>query len=127
MNKPILLVVAILVCTCVALAQKGTAEADYYPLNYGGDTWTGVVTAINEATREFTLTYRNNGKEQTFVGVLIKGYAEKMRDGTNHEVRMAELLGMQLKAYYIAKTKKVNDKKVKIKEVFRIRFLPRNK
>jgi hypothetical protein len=111
----------------VSTAQKGTAESDYYPMGYAGDTWTGEVTSINEDTREFTLTYRKSDKEQTFVGVLPKRYTVKMKDGSDHEVRMSELIGMRLKAYYMTKSKKVNDQKVKTNEVFKIKFLPPNK
>ena len=132
MNKLVPLIVAILICTCVSLAQKGTAESDYYPMNYAGDTWTGEVTAVNEDTREFTLTYRKSDKEQsdkeqTFVGVLAKGFTVKLKDGSDHEVKMSELIGMRLKAYYMTKSKKVNDQKVKTNEVFRLRFLPPEK
>jgi hypothetical protein len=127
MNKLILLVVVIFMCTCVSLAQKGTAEPDYYPMNYSGDTWTGDVTAVNEDTREFTLIYRKNDKEQSFVGVLPKRYTVKMKDGSDHEVKMSELIGMRLKVYYMTKSKKVNDQKVKTNEVFKIKFLPPNK
>lgn len=31
----------LLFCAGVSVAQKGTAEADYYPMGYAGDTWTG--------------------------------------------------------------------------------------
>lgn len=34
----------------VSTAQKGTAEPDYYPMDYPGDTWTGEVTSANEDT-----------------------------------------------------------------------------
>ena len=126
--KPLALVLLVFfVVAEVSTAQKGTAEPDYYPMGYAGDTWTGEVTAINEDTREFTLTYRKSDKEQTFVGVLPKGYTVKMKDGSNHEVSMSELNGMRLKAYYMTKSKKVNDQKVKTNEVFKIKFLPPNR
>lgn len=77
--------------------------------------------------REFTLTYRKGDKEQTFAVVLPKGYTVKMKDGSDHEVMMAELIGMRLKVYYMTKSKKVSDQKVKTNEVFKIKFLPPNK
>ncbi|HEX8196078.1 MAG TPA: hypothetical protein VF571_07820 [Pyrinomonadaceae bacterium] len=117
----------LLFLSSVSLAQKGTAEPDYYPQGYGGETWSGEVTAINEDTREFTLTYRNGDKTQTFVGVLQKGYKVKMKDGRDYEVKLADLKGMRLKAYYMTKSKKDSSgTKVKINEVFRIKFLPKN-
>lgn len=127
MKKLIIAFSLLLLFTAASPAQKGVAESDYYPMSYSGDTWTGEVTAVNEDTREFTLTYRNSGKEQTFVGVLAKGYTVKMKDGRNYEVKMTELKGMRIKAYYMTKSKKdANGVKVKTHEVFKIRFLPKD-
>jgi hypothetical protein len=114
--------------TGVSMAQKGTAEPDYYPQGYSGDTWTGEVTSINEDTREFTLTYTKGDKSQTFVGVLPKGYKVQMKDGRDYEVTMADLMGKRIRAYYINKSKKdANGVKVKTNEVFKIKFLPKEK
>ena len=123
MRKLISLVALAFVCTGVAVGQKGTAEPDYYPQNYSGDTWTGVVTAVNEDTREFTLTYKRKDKEESFVGVLPKGYLHKMADGSEREVQLAALMGMTIRAYYMTKTKKVQDQKVKYNDVFKIKLL----
>jgi hypothetical protein len=38
--------------------------------------------------REFTLTYKKGDKEQTFVGMLPKGYTVKMKDGRDYEVSL---------------------------------------
>jgi len=111
------------ISTAVSFGQKGTAEPDYYPQNYSGDTWTGVVTSVNEDTREFTLTYKKNDKEESFVGVLPKGYTHKMADGTNQEVKLTDLMGVKIRAYYMSKTKKVNDQKIKYNDVFKINLL----
>jgi hypothetical protein len=127
MKNVFVVLALIVVCASIAVAQKGTAEPDYYPSGYSGDTWTGVVTSANEDTREFTLTYKRGEKEQTFIGVLPKGYTVKMKDGSNHEVKVNELMGMRLKAYYMTKTKKVDGEKVKTNEVFQIKFLPPEK
>lgn len=108
------------------MAQKGTAEPGYYPMGYAADTWTGEVTSVNEETREFTLTYKKGDKEQTFVGVLPTGYKVKMKDGSDHEIKLAELRGLRIKVYYMTKSKKVNDQKVKTNEVFKIKFLPQS-
>jgi hypothetical protein len=72
------------------------------------------------------LTYRSGDKEQTFVGVLPKGYKVKMRDGSVHEIKMEELMGMRVKPYYMTRSRKVNDQKIKTNEVFKIKFLPRS-
>lgn len=47
----------ILICTTGARPQRGTAENGYYPPGYAGDTFTGVVTAADDASRSITLTY----------------------------------------------------------------------
>ena len=126
--KTLFLTLAIfLVGAGASTAQKGTAEPGYYPMGYHGDTWTGLVTSANDDTREFTLSYKKGDKEETFVGVLPKVYIVKMKSGRDHEVKTTELIGMRLKAYYTANTKKVNDQKVKINEVFQIKFLAQGK
>ncbi len=118
----------LILCNGVSVAQKGTAEPDYYPMGYSGDTWTGEVTSVNEDIREFTLTYTKGDKPQTFVGVLPKGYTVKMKDGSDKEVEMADLMGMRVKVYYMTKSKKnANGVKVKTNEVFKTKFLPKDK
>jgi hypothetical protein len=115
-------------CAGASVAQNGTAEPDFYPMGYSGDTWTGEVTLVNENTREFTLTYRKGDKTQTFVGILPKGYKAKMKDGSDQEVEMGDLMGMRVKAYYMTKSKKdAQGEKVKTNEVFKIKFLPKDK
>jgi hypothetical protein len=123
MRNLLLLTVVMLISAGGSLAQKGTAEPDYYPQNYSGDTWTGVVTSVNEDTREFSLTYKKSDKEESFVGVLPKGYTHKMADGTNQEIKLPDLMGMKLRVYYMSKTRKVNDQKTKYNDVFKIKIL----
>src|SRR5215211_204658 len=123
MRELLLIIGIIILFSGVVVGQKGTAEPDYYPQNYHGDIWTGIVMAINEDTREFTLSYKKKDKEETFVGVLPKGYTHKMADGKDHEITLDSLMGMELRAYYIAKTKTVSDQKIKYNEVFKIKIL----
>ncbi|MBI1749693.1 MAG: hypothetical protein HYR59_03430 [Acidobacteria bacterium] len=107
-----------------ALAQHGSAENGYYPLAFSGDTWTGVVTATNDATREITLSFTKGDKTETFTGVVEQGYKVKMADGTMRELKVGEIpAGARLKVYYMARQKKDGDKKVKYYEIFRILFL----
>lgn len=127
MNKLLVMIALLFICAGTSTAQKGVAEPDYYPQGFSGTTWSGEVTSANEDMREFTLTYKKDDKEQTFVGVLPKGYAVKMKDGSDYEVKMEELMGMRLKAYFITKNKKVNGQQVKTNEVFKIKFLPQGK
>ena len=97
----------VILCAGVSMAQKGTAEPDYCPNGYSGDTFTGEVTAVNEDSREFTLTYGKGDKAQTIVGVLPKGYTVKMKDGRDHEIQMLELVGERIKAYYVTRQKRM--------------------
>lgn len=121
-------IAVIFVAVVVSAAQKGTAEPDYYPMKYSGDTWTGEVTAADDATREFTLTYKKSDKVQTFVGILGKGYTVKMKDGSDYELKMSDLLGKNVKVYYITTTKKdAAGNKVKTIEVFKLKFVPKEK
>ncbi len=123
MKKLIFVFSFLLLFSQAFFAQKGTAEPDYYPSGYSGDIWMGVVTAVDEATREFTLTYKKGDKEQTFVGILQKGYSVKNPDGTEYEIKMSDLMGLKLRAYYQSKTKKVDAVKVKTNEVFQIKTM----
>jgi len=50
-----------------------------------------------------------------------------MKDGSFREVKMAELVGLRVKPYYTARSKKVNDQKIKTNEVFKIRFLAQSR
>jgi len=123
MRKSLLFLAIVLTSAGVCFGQKGTAEPDYYPQNYSGDTWTGVVTAVNEDTREFTLIYKKKDKDETFVGVLPKEYKHKMADGTFKQIKLDELIGMTIRAYYMSRTKKVNDQKIKYNDVFKFKIL----
>jgi hypothetical protein len=107
-----------------ALAQHGSAPDGYYPFGYAGDTWSGEVTSTNDDTREITLTYTKGSKTETFTGVLQEGYKVKLKDGTSPELKASEVSkGTHLMIFYIPKTKKDGDKKVKYYEIFRIQVL----
>lgn len=104
--------------------QHGTAEAGYYPMGFVGDTWTGVVTAVNDDTREITLTYTKSNRTQTFVGVLVEGYKVKLRDGSVRELKVSQIpIGSRIKVYYMPRQRKSEGKKVRYYGIFRIEFL----
>jgi hypothetical protein len=127
MSKRLLAPILIVFCFANAQAQKGTAESDYYPMGYNGDTWTGEVTATDGNKREITLIYKKKDKEETFVGVLEEGYAVKMKDGSMHVLKVSEIpAGMRIKVYYMSKTKKdASGVKTKFNQIIKIRFLPK--
>ena len=70
MKKSFIAFVFLLSCAGLAVAQKGTAEPDYYPMGYSGDTWTGEVTAFDNARRTLTLTYVREIKISTFIASI---------------------------------------------------------
>lgn len=106
------------------IAQHGTAPNDYYPPGYSGDTWSGEVTSTNDETREITLTYTKGSKTETFTGVLQEGYKVKLKDGTSHELKASGVSkGTHLMIFYIQKTRKDGDKKIKYYEIFRLQVL----
>ena len=126
MRKILLPLAAIVAFASLALGQKGTAEPDYYPMGYSGDTWTGEVTQTNDATREITLTFSKKDKTQTFIGALEEGYKVKMKDGSFHELKVSEIpAGTRIKVYYMMKEEKASGAKAKVNKIFKIKFLPK--
>ena len=130
MRWTLMLVVLVLVSGGVTYAQHGTAPTGYYPMGYNGDMWTGAVTAVNDDTREITLSYEDtkHKKTETFVGVLEDGYEVTTRDGQKHELKVSEIpLGTHLIVLYSPKAKKANGKKIKYYEIFKIQVAPPGK
>lgn len=118
MRKIPFVLLAVLVFCPALSGQHGSAGSGYYPLGYGRDTWTGEVTAVNDATREITLTYKGK-KTESFTGVLIEGYKVKVKDGSTHELRVSAIpIGERLKVYYIQRTRKADGRKVRYDEIF---------
>src|SRR3712207_444046 len=70
----------------ISAAQKGTAEPDYYPIGYSGNTWTGEVTAFGNERRTLTLTHGSGKKEQVFVASMPDAPYERGRDARNFRV-----------------------------------------
>jgi hypothetical protein len=104
-----------------AVSQHGAAPNDYYPVGYSGDTWSGEVTTTNDETREITLTFTKGSKIETFTGVLQEGYKAKLKDGTAHDLKPSEIpKGTHLKVFYMPRTKKDGDKKIKYYEIFKL-------
>lgn len=95
-------------------------------MGYAGDIFTGEVMAVNDATREITLTYRGRKKDETFVGVLQEHYTLKDRNGTAREIKPSNIpIGTRLTVYYKLKKQKVEGKKVKSYSLFRITTPPK--
>jgi hypothetical protein len=67
-------------------AQKGAADADWYPAGYGGATWTGEVTAIDNDKRTLTLTHGSKKNAETFVASIPDAPYQWRRDARNSRV-----------------------------------------
>jgi hypothetical protein len=116
-----LLAGAFLFLAGVAQAQHGTAPGGYYPLNYHGDTWTGTVTAVSDQTREIVLSYSDKDKTEVFTGLLQAGYKIKLKNGSMKELKPSDIpIGAQLFVYYTVDVKKVDGKRVKTYEIFKL-------
>jgi len=119
-----LLLVIVFMIAMPAGAQHGTAPAGYYPAGYNGDMWTGTLTAANDSTREITLTYTKKDKTQTFTGMLEEKFTVTLADGKTHQLKPSDIApGTILRVYYKPKTKKVDDKKVKYYEIFKLEIV----
>jgi hypothetical protein len=125
MRHRVLAVLLLIFVVSSLFAQHGTAANGYFPMGYAGDTWTGDVSAANDASREITLVYNSNKKTETFVGVLQQGYKVKLKDGSLAELKVSTIpIGTRLRVYYMAKDRKVNGQKEKFSEIFRMEFPP---
>lgn len=119
----IFLTVCLLLMVESLKAQHSTASNGYFPMGYAGDTWTGEVSALDEAKREITLVYKGKKGGETFVGVLQQGYQVKLKDGKESELKLGTIpLGTRLTVYYMKKTRKVDGRKESFYEIFRMEF-----
>jgi len=76
---------------------------------------------LDEAKREITLLYKGQKGDETFVGVLQQGYQVKLQDGKVGELKLGMIpLGTRLRVYYTAKNRKVDGRKEKFYEIFRM-------
>jgi hypothetical protein len=124
MKKLLVAFALLILCAAVPMAQTEKSETHYFPLEYRGHTCTGEVTAVNEATREITLTCTKGDETRTFVGVLGKRYKVQIKGGINQEVKVADLPGKRVKVAYLPQSEMdVNGVKVEAHEVLLILIL----
>jgi hypothetical protein len=146
-QKLIIACVLVGVIAVAAAAQKGTAESGYYPASFPQNlnTWTGDVTTVDEQTREVTLTYTHGNKTQTFVGYIQDSGVESGRDDLGDDVidivpvkkdspgkakepqprhlNLQDLVGRTIKVYYFERERKIDQTKVKVNVVVRIKVI----
>jgi hypothetical protein len=102
------LFITLLLATAIS-AQHGTAKSGYFPARYNGDTWTGVVSTVNETTGEFTLTYTKGDKTQTLIGVPEDGYTVSPKNGPERPLKPSDIhVGRTLTVFYMPETKKID-------------------
>jgi hypothetical protein len=117
----------ILLLVSAVSAQHGSATNGYYPDTYAGDTWTGVVTSINDSTGEFTLTYTKGNKTETFVGIPENGYVVAPKNKPERPLKPSDIhVGTTVTVEYIPETKKIDGKKVTANTVININSIPNN-
>lgn len=100
-------------------AQYGTAPNNYYPENYNGSIFTGVVT--DTADNQVTLTFTKGGKTDSFTGVFETGCSVPARDG-RRMVPTDIPKGTVMTSFFNATTKKVEGKKIKENLIIAIAF-----
>jgi hypothetical protein len=124
-TKTLPFLIILLALATIAKAQHGSAGSGYFPQGYMGDTWTGNVTATDDATRTITLTYTNKNKTETFTGTLKEPCCKvKMVDGTMKDLKVSEISqGRRMIVFYIPNTTKVEGKKTTVNEIFKVEFL----
>ena len=96
---------AILLLPVSVVAQHGTADNGYYPNGYNGDTWSGVVSSVEPATKAVSLVYTHHGKTAVFEGILSKHYRVQASGDKNKQqiVSAGISVGGCIKVYSIAK------------------------
>ena len=94
---------AILLLPECLVAQHGTANNGYYPSGYQGDTWTGIVSSLDTATKAVSLVHTHKGKSARFEGVLAKGYRVQAKDEKEkQQIRDTGIaVGAHLRVHYI--------------------------
>jgi len=87
-----------------------------------GQTFTGTVTAVSEASRELSL--QDDEGSRGFTGTLIEGYRVKRKDGSFVKLPLSVIpTGTRISVYYVEEERKVEGRKVRTNRIFRIRFL----
>ena len=109
-HKCLWIVIAILLTSTLAVAQHGTAPNGYYPPDYGGDTFSGVVTGGDDAAQSVTLNYSKGKKNEDFTGRFDHPCSIPTKDGK--PMKPSDIpVDTDLTAYYNHKTTKVGDQK----------------
>ncbi len=106
---------AFLLAATAALAQYGTSAPGYFPNEYTGDTFKGVLTAVNGD--QISVTFTSGSKTEVFTGRFENVCEYPNQDnnsGTARTLAPGSIpMGSGLTAYFMAKTSKQYEKKIK--------------
>jgi hypothetical protein len=118
------LVLIVLFLSIPLLAQKGTAPSGYYPANYFGRIFTGVVEPAPGAADEITLVYTKGNTSEKFTGRLESKCSMLRVDGVTIDFTASELpKGTILTAFYTPTTTRSSGKKSTENLIFAIEIL----
>jgi hypothetical protein len=104
-----------------APAQYGTAPNNYYPEQYSGSTFTGVVTDTDGDI--LTLTYVKRNKSDVFVGRLETPCSVPRGDRSSRGMAASDVpKGTSMTAYFVTEEKKNAGQKSKQNVILAISF-----
>ena len=105
----------------VAIAQYGTAPNNYYPVNYNGSTFTGVVAET--ADDELVLNYTKGSKTEVFRGKFETGCSVPRADHADRKLMPSDIPeGTAMTAFFNSATSKTNGAKLKQNVILAIAF-----
>jgi len=121
LGRRALLALLVFLCTRTGFAQYGAAPNGYYPSGYGGDIFTGIVSAVDEMTGQITISFHTKKKTETFVGHLQKSCDVPSKDGT--AMTALDLpIGTGVSVFFVTSVRKEGDTVVKENSIIGIMF-----
>ena len=103
----------------VVSGQYGTALSNYYPENFNGSIFTGVVEET--ADNQITLTFTKGSKTDRFTGLFETGCSVPSKNG-RHMLPSDIPNGTVMTAFFNSRTKKFDGKKTKENVIIAITF-----
>jgi hypothetical protein len=105
----------------LASAQYGTAPSGYYPVNYGGSTFTGVVTDASDD--QIIMTQDRKGKVESFTGRPETGCSVPRSDGSSSKMNAPEFpRSTQITVLFYTATKQLGGQKVQENQIVGLTF-----
>ena len=118
--RPAVAIVAVL-SVIQLFAQLRHAPTGYYPPDFGGDMFSGVVTSAQGD--ELTLTFENGKKKQMFVGRFAAKCHLPVNGGSTQAMTAENLpIGTQMSAMFRSRTTSSGGQKHKENEIIAVSF-----